>query len=594
MVIEAAASQLNMRENNYRPSRWLRAILSLAVLSAVGAEATGGLPPFTEVAVESGVEFVHFNGMSGELYFPENVGAGVAVFDFDNDGDLDLYLRQGVLLGTDKKMADALFPPPAGAPPGDRLFRNDSFGGTEFPALRFVDVTEASGIRAESYGMGVAAADYDGDGAVDLYLTNFDANQLWKNNGDGSFSNVTTKARVGADQWSVSASFLDYDGDRQLDLYVGNYVDFRLSTHKPCYSESSAQDYCGPRSYNPQPDRLFHNNGDGTFEDVSAVAGIAKEFGGALGVITADFNLDGAPDIYVANDQLANQLWINNGSGRFVNEAVLAGVAVNMDGAPEASMGVDAADFDDDGDEDLFLTHLRRQTNTIYVNEGEGWFSDRTLEMGLAAPSFSYTSFGTAWIDYDNDGRLDLLTANGAVQTIEELDLAKDPYPLHQPNQLFRNLGDLKFKDVTAAAGSAFEFSEVTRGAAFGDLDNDGDTDVVLTNNNGPARLLRNDVGNRQTWAAMRLLEARIKRDALGARVRLQRPSGSVLWRRARADGSYASTNDARILAGLGAMKKSDPLAEVRVEWPDGGSSRFLELPVGRYLTLYQKPPVTQ
>ncbi|MCH7664592.1 MAG: CRTAC1 family protein [Acidobacteria bacterium] len=581
--------------------RWASKVITLSALSVLlSAFSASAEPPFAEVSEAAGLEFVHFNGMSGEFYFPENVGAGVAMLDFDGDGDLDLFLRQGMLLGSNKKMGEALFPPPVGAPPGDRLFRNDSPGitGTRDSAgsLRFVDVTEASGIVGESYGMGVAVGDYNGDGAVDLYLTNFGANRLWENDGHGRFTDVTEKAGVGVDQWSVSATFLDYDRDGRLDLYVANYVDFTIEIHKPCFSESSARDYCGPRSYNPQPDRLFHNRGDGTFKDVSAVAGIASEFGGALGVVAADFNLDGWTDIYVTNDQLANQLWINGGDGRFTNEAVLAGVAVNMDGAPEASMGVDAADFDNDGDEDLFLTHLRRQTNTIYVNQGDGWFSDKTLETGLAAASFPYTSFGTAWIDFDNDGRLDLFVANGAVQTIEALALAKDPYPLHQPNQLFRNLGNGRFEDVTARAGEPFARSEVSRGAAFGDLDNDGDTDVVLTNNNGPVRLLRNRVGSRKAWLGLRLRESSSTGDVLGARAALLRSGEPTLWRRARADGSYASANDSRILAGLGARQAGRSLAEVLVVWPAGKSTResagrtcrYRDLPIDRYITLYR------
>jgi hypothetical protein len=531
------------------------------------------------VAGASGIEFVHFNGMSGELYFPENVGSGLALLDYDSDGDLDLYLRQGKMFGPDKKLSDALFPPPAGSALGDRLYRNEL---VETGSLRFTDVTAESLSLEDSYGMGVAVADYDNDGWLDLYLTNFDANQLLHNEGNGTFVEVAREADVAVDVWSVSASFFDYDRDGWLDLYVANYVDFNFDTHKPCFTSSSARDYCGPRSYNPLPDRLFRNRGDGTFEDASGVSGTAREFGGALGVTTADFNVDGWLDLYVANDQLPNQLWINQTNGRFVNEAVLAGVAVNMDGAPEASMGVDVADFDGDGDEDIFITHLRRQTNTIYVNEGQGWFSDKTLASGLAAPSFAYTSFGTAWFDYDNDGLLDLLIANGAVQTIESQALANDPYPLHQINQLFRNTGGGRFEDVTAAAGRVFALSEVSRGAAFGDVDNDGDTDVVISNNNGPLRLLRNDLGNRRGWIGVSLYEPALQRHGVGARVAVRLSDGQTLWRRARTDGSYASSNDPRILLGLGDRKVLD----VRVEWTDGTVEVWKDLAEREYNTL--------
>ena len=577
--------------NSKPPLRPRSAFLALALAWIATADQAEPFL-FTEVAAESGLDFVHFNGMSGELYFAEVAGAGVGVVDCDNDGDLDIYLSQGALLGAGKTLKDALFPPAPGAPPGDRLFRNDSAGGR----LKFRDVTEASGIRATGYGMGVAAGDFDNDGAVDLYVTNFGDDQLWKNDGACTFTDVTESAGVGLDEWSVSATFVDFDRDGWLDLFISAYVDFSLKTHKPCYSTSSARDYCGPRSYNPLPDRLFHNLGRGvggrvTFKDVSAVSGIAAEFGGALGVIAADFDLDGWPDLYVANDQLPNQLWINQQRGddgfvRFINEAALAGVAVNIDGAAEASMGVDAADFDGDGDDDIFLTHLNRQTNTIYVNEGDGWFSDKTLATGLGAPSVSFTSFGTAWVDIDNDGWLDLVVANGAVQVVEELALANDPFPLHQPNQLFRNLGNekgsVRFEEITAAAGPAFELSEVSRGAAFADLDNDGDTDVVITNNNGPVRLLRNE-GGANGWLGLRLVDPELKRDALGARVAVELEGGRTIWRRVRADGSFASANDPRILIGLGPRPK---LQRLRVIWPDGSTEVWSDLTLGRYTTL--------
>ncbi len=564
-----------------------RLLCLLTILAWGSATARGAEPaPFTEVAAGSGLDFVHFNGMSGELYFSEVAGAGIGVLDCDNDGDLDVYFSQGALLGTGKTLDDALFPPPEGALAGDRLYRNELQASAG--RLKFRDVTEASGLKAMVYGMGVAAGDFDNDGAVDLYVTNFGDDQLWRGHGDCTYSDVTGAAGIAGGEWSVSASFVDFDRDGWLDLYVGKYVDFSIATHKPCFSTSSARDYCGPRSYNPVPDRLWRNRGDGTFQDVSAVSGIAAEFGGALGIIAADFNLDGWPDFYAANDQLANQLWISRGKGkdgivRFTNEAALAGVAVNMDGAPEASMGVDAADFDGDGDEDIFITHLNRQTNTIYVNEGDGWFSDKTLASGLGSPSVAFTSFGTAWLDYDNDGWLDLVVANGAVQVIAELALAKDPFPLHQPNQLFRNLGNGRFEDVSGQAGPAFELSEVSRGAAFGDLDNDGDTDVVVTNNNGPARLLRNDVGSRKTWLGLRIIDPRLKRDAVGARVAVRLAGGRTIWRRVRADGSFAAANDPRILVGLDQATKVE---EVRVLWPDGTTETWSDLPLRRYSTL--------
>jgi hypothetical protein len=300
--------------------------------------------------------------------------------------------------------------------------------------------------------------------------------------------------------------------------------------------------------------------------------------------VAADFDGDRWPDIYVANDGVANQLWMNKRDGRFINEALLAGVAVNKDGMPEASMGVDAADFDGDGDEDLFMTHLSRETNTLYINDGKGWFEDRTVAMGLANPSFAYTGFGTAWFDYDNDGWLDVLAVNGAVRKIQDLVEAGDPHPLHQPNQLFRNLGDGRYREVTAEAGPAFTVSLVSRGAAFGDLDQDGDTDVIIANNSGPARVLRNDTGSSANWVGLRLLNADGRSDAFGARVILD--GENPLWRRSRADGSYASSNDPRVIVGLGS--RTDASVAVQVIWPNGEEERWPEMDTRRYHTLRQ------
>ena len=554
--------------------------LLLAALLPLAAQAA--TPWFEDVAEQSGLRFWHFNGMSGEFYFAENVGAGVALFDYDNDGDLDVYLVQGAMLGG-KPLARALIPPPPGQPLTDRLFRNDlTVGKDGRPRLRFTDVTEQAGIRAPHYGMGVAAGDYDNDGDVDLYVTNFGPNQLWRNDGNGRFTEVTARAGVGDPAWSVSAAWLDYDRDGDLDLFVGDYVAWDAAHNKACYAPTGERDYCSPSFFKPLPNHLYRNDGNGRFTDVSGPSGIGKAPGPTLGVIVADFNGDGWPDVYAANDAKPNQLWINQKNGTFRDEALLAGVAVNMEGVPEASMGVDAGDFDGDGDEDLFMTHLLGETNTLYVNDGKGWFEDRTLATGLAAPSKGYTAFGTAWFDYDNDGWLDLFTANGEVRIVPIQAKAGDKYPLHQPNQLFHNEGKGRFREVTAQAGPVFALSEVSRGTAFGDIDNDGDTDLVVSNNNGWARLLLNRVGNRRHWLGLRLLE-RHGRDAYGARVALARKGRPVLWRRVRADGSYASANDPRVLLGLG---EAPAYQHLTVYWPDGRVERFQGLAADRYHTL--------
>jgi len=541
---------------------------------------------FTEVAAASGLHFVYFNGMSGEYYYAEMMGGGVALLDFDNDGDLDVYLTQGGMLGPGKTLADAILPVPEG-PLTDRLFRNDlSVNPDGSRSLRFTDVTEAAGVHAAGYGMGAAAADYDNDGWTDLYVLNYGPNQLLHNNGDGTFSDVTAKAGAGDSRWSVSASFADIDADGWLDLFVANYVDFNFANHRQCFTQTSAPSYCGPSVYAPQPDRLLRNLGNGRFDDVTVTAGLSQEYGSGLGVVAADFNGDGHVDIYVANDGKPNQLWINLGDGRFRNDAVIAGAAVNMDGVAEAGMGVDAADIDGDGDLDLILTHLARETNTVYVNDGKGWFEDRSIVTGLGAPSVADTGFGTAWFDYDNDGLLDLLAVNGAVDVIENQLRAGEAYPLRQKNKLYRNAGgaSLRFEDVSAQGGAALALSEVSRGAAFGDIDNDGDTDVVIVNNGGPARLLRNEVGNRNAWLGLRLVDAH-GRDALGARVRVETADGRVLWRWARSDGSYASANDPRVLVGLGDARG---VRSVTVRWPTGEGERWRDVASGRYTVLRQ------
>ncbi len=563
--------------------RVLGAVLFFTTLYSLGARPVKDL--FSDQAEAVGIDFVHFNGMSGEKYYCETVGSGGAMFDYDNDGDLDIYIVQGAMLGPDKSIADALFPPRGKLPPKDRLYRNDLVIRKKGrPTLRFTDVTELSGIAATSYGMGVATADVNNDGWVDLYVTNFGNNQLFLNQGDGTFSEAPIP-KTSLPRWSVSAAFLDYDRDGWLDLFVGNYINFSFSYTKACTGSTGEVDYCGPLSFDPVPDRLFRNQGDGSFRDTSAPARVAQEYNGTLGVVAADFNADGWIDIYVANDQRPNHLWINQKNGTFSNEAVLAGCAFNKDGKVESSMGVDAADFDNDGDEDLFMTHLQKETNTLYLNDGTGWFEDRSSRTKLATPSVPFTGYGTAFLDYDNDGWLDVMALNGHVATLEALAKLNDPYPLHQRNQLFRNLGDGRFEDVTHRAGKDFELSEVSRGGAFGDIDNDGDTDVLVANNNGRARLLINQTGHRRHWLGLRLVSRELKRDMLGTRVEVSLPDGRTLWRRVRTDGSFASANDPRLLFGLG---RATRILKLRAHWLGGAVEEWSHLPIDRYSTLYQ------
>jgi len=546
------------------------------------AVAAGAGEWFTDRAQESGLDFVHFNGMTGRFRFPEVIPPGVGLFDYDADGDLDVFLAQGQMLGKEP-LTEALHPPLG--PLKSRLFRNDldvHSDGTR--TLRFVDVTDASGIAVRGYAMGAATGDFNNDGCVDLYVTNLERSQLFRNRCNGTFADASAESGADSRGWSVSAAFVDYDRDGWLDLFVGNYVYYSVEADKPClHPIGSLVDYCPPSVYRSQPDRLYHNNHDGTFTDVTNAAGMGGESGPALGVATADFNGDGWVDVYVANDGEPNRLWINRHDGTFTNTALLAGVALGADGEAKGSMGVDAADFDHDGDEDLFITELAREGHDLYMNDGSGVFEERAASAGIRLPSLLYTGFGTAWFDFDNDGWLDILTVNGAVRHAAEALTRKETFSLQQPKQLFRNLGNGRFADVTGQAGAAINTSEVSRGAAFGDVDNDGDTDVVVANDSGPVRLLINNVGNHRHWVGVRVLGRHPRGDTIGARVGVMRANAPAVWRRARVDGSYASANDPRVLVGLGDTSRID---KVRVEWPDGTSEEWTNVPVDRYTTL--------
>ena len=545
-------------------------LIVLALFISLSAQ-----PIFNDVAERSGLKFRHYNGMTGKFYLPEITGSGAALFDFDNDGDLDVFLVQGNVLEPNTKPSGTLSPWRGPESPRGKLFRNDlTVNKDGSRSLSFTDVTAQSGIVATGYGMGAAVGDINNDGLPDLYLTNLGSNQMYLNKGGGKFEDVTKESGTDDPRWSTSASFFDYDRDGWLDLMIVNYADFSVTNSPKCYAATTARDYCTPRVFRAPGNRLLHNKGNGVFEDVTVAAGVSKEFGHGLGIVTADFNDDGWIDIYVANDGDPNQLWINQKNGTFVNDALLAGAAVNRNGQAEAGMGVDAGDVDGNGTEDIFVTHLMDETNTLFVNLGQGLFEDRTREAGLGMPGRRFTGFGTLLFDYDNDGWLDLFIANGAVQL-----------PLGQPNQLFRNTGKGSFVETIAEAGPEFPLLEVSRGVAAGDIDNDGDTDLLVTNNNGPARLLLNQVGNRNHWIGLRLV-GRSGRDMLGAQVEIVTPTNDVLRRRVRTDGSYLSGNDPRVLVGLGQATK---VKVVRVRWPDGTKDEWKDQPVDRYLTLKQK-----
>lgn len=554
----------------------------LAVSTLVSARAGVG-PFFIEVAEQAGLRFVHDNGATGQYYMPEVMGSGVAVFDYDNDGDLDVFFVQSRALRAGSEPRDGR----GGQTPitGHRLFRNDGLAGG---VPRFTDVTDAAGVGADTVGMGVAVGDVDNDGWLDLYVTAFGSNTLYRNRGDGTFADVTGEAGVDDPRWSTSAAFFDYDRDGDLDLFLVNYVAFTVAGNKRCTEHSGAQDYCPPRAYPPAPARLFRNDGSLHFTDATASSGVASAYGAGLGVAVGDLDGDRWLDVYVANDAMPNQLWINRRDGTFENRGLISGTALNASGRPEGSMGIALGDADNDGDEDLFVTNIVGETHAFYLNDGRANFDDARGRAGLAGPTAGMTGFGTNWLDYDHDGRLDLFLTSGAVNTLE--GQRGQPMPYRQRSQLFHNEGRGTFRDVSAEAGPVFERLGIGRGAAFGDLDNDGDIDIVVTNNDGPAWLLlsqaiRPGAGTPpdRHWIEIALRAPAGNRFGFGARVGIERMGQPTLWRRARTDGSYLTANDARVHVGLGAQPS---ISRVVVEWPDGQAESFTGVTPDRITTL--------
>ena len=513
---------------------------------------------FEEIAVASGLIFNHVSGHDGRYLFPEILGSGAALFDMDGDGDLDAYLVQS---------GDARNP---GGPAGEnRLFRNDD--------AKFTDVTAASGAGDLGYGMGVVVGDYDNDADLDLYVTNMGPNALLRNDGNGHFTDVTDDAGVGHEGWATSGAFLDYDNDGDLDLFVTNYIDWSLGIEQVCYGRSGLHDYCDPTNYTiPSTDTFYRNDGNGRFSDLTEAAGFHAAFGNGLGVVTGDFDRNGFQDLFVANDTMVNQLWLNQDGTRFVDESLLRGCAMDEHGTAKAGMGVAVADIDDDSDEDILVVNLRGQTDSVFRNE-DGFFRDATGDVGLGQTSRWYTRFGIGLVDFNNDGHLDLFEANGRVTASNESE-TDDVYA--EANALFRGLPGGRFEYILAG-GTAVPLIETSRAAAFGDVDGDGGVDVLVVNRDGPAHLLRNIVRGRGNWAALRVLD-RHGRDAFGATVRVTLGQ-RVVTRDVRAAYSYCASNDPVVHIGLGAATQIDG---VEIRWIDGTTERFGTIDAGTTTTL--------
>ena len=514
---------------------------------------------FSDITDEIGLDFRHVNGFSAERRFVEMVGSGGALFDYDNDGDLDLYLVQGNYLPN----------PDSGLT--NKLYRNDGH--------HLADVTKASGLGNNQYGIGVTTSDYDGDGYRDLYLTNFGSNVLYRNNGDGTFTDVTQIAGVTCPHLSTSAAWADIDLDGDLDLYVCNYVTYTVEDEKPCYFKD-IRIYCGPLEYPGITGRLFQNNGDGTFSDITIAAGVHEPESRGLGVVFSDLNNDGWIDIYVANDMTRNTIFVNQKNGTFLEEGVLRGVAYNGEGLINASMGVDARDYDNDGDIDLWMTNFSLEANCLLVNDGTGYFEDLSFDLGLAQPSFHLLGFGTLFMDYDHNGWSDLIVGNGHIWDNVRLVDATMTYA--QPLQIFAN-SEGEFEEKIDGTGLE-QSSYVVRGLIRGDIDNDGDIDLVICQSNRPAVILRNEVGNRKSWIIFRLVGRGKNTDAVGTRIELS-ASGLVQTGEVISGASYLVSNDIRLHIGLG---DADMLDKVTIRWPDGSMQTLNNIPARQILTLDQ------
>jgi enediyne biosynthesis protein E4 len=499
------------------------------------------------------------------------MGGGVAVLDYDNDGWLDVFFTNG---------AELKDPMPTGAEPrktaprfSNRLYRNRHDG-------TFEDVTDRAGVAGDhGYGMGVAVGDYDNDGFEDLYVTNFGTNILYHNDGRGRFTDVTARAGVAAGGWSASAGFLDYDGDGRLDLFVTRYVDFTFANNPYCGERRPGyREYCHPRSFGGATSLLFHNEGGGVFADVSGPAGIGGLAGKGLGVTFGDYDGDGRIDVFVANDSVPGFLFRNAGGGRFDEVGLRAGVAYNQDGAAVAGMGADLADYDNDGRSDLFVSALSGEAYSLYRNRGDGAFDYASGSAGVAAATLAYSGWGTRLFDFDGDGWKDLLVVQGHV--LDTIELTSDHVKYAQAPLLLKG-GSGRFADVSAAAGLGRPWA--SRGAAFGDLDNDGDTDVVVSNCGQAPAVLRNDGGNRAGWIGLELVGRRSNRDALGARVTTVTGSGLTQYHTVTTASSYLSASDKRLVIGLGGAAS---VRRLEIRWPDGTVQSREDVPAGRWLKI--------
>jgi enediyne biosynthesis protein E4 len=539
-------------------------VILVAGFSSGTTATTASSVQFKDVTAQAGIRFKHNAGKAGKKYLPETMGAGVALFDYNNDGKLDiLFVNSKDFVPRGKKTTAA-------------LYRNNGDG-------TFTDVTAGSGLDIEIYGIGVAVADYDNDGREDVYITALDGDHLFHNEGNGKFKDVTASSGINNASFGTSAAWLDYDRDGKPDLFVANYVQWSQKGDLWCSLDGATKSYCTPESYKGTSCKLYHNLGNGKFEDVSKRAGIADPTSKSLGITILDYNNDGWPDIFVANDTQPNKLYRNNQNGTFTDDALVAGVAFGEDGVARGSMGVDAADYDRSGRVHLLVGNFTNQMLALYHNEGNGIFVDEAPRSELGRSSLLSLTFGAFFFDYDLDGFPDIFCANGHIE--EEIGRVQPKIQYKEPPLVFHNTGKGGFVNVSNSVGSDITRPIVGRGAAFGDLDGDGDLDVVVTTNNGPAYVFRNDGGNRNHWIAIRTVGTRSSRDGLGAFVTVKSASGSQT-QMIRSGSSYCSQSTLIATFGLGQDPSAD---EVEIRWPSGILQKLGRQQVNRLITVEER-----
>src|SRR5678816_3346602 len=554
-------------------ARFLGALLVICATVAVGSVLQQpATVTFTNIAAQAGINFKHQNGASPQKFMPETMSGGAVFFDYDSDGWPDVFLTNGGSF-VDTRAAAAAH---------HVLYRNNGNG-------TFTDKSANSGIGVAGYAMGACSADYDNDGWVDLYITGVGTNKLYRNNGSGGFTDVTARAGAGGiGRWSTSCAFADIDNDGDVDLFVTNYVDFTPDNNKYCTGGGSIRVYCHPNVYKSLPDILYRNNGDSTFSDISKEAGIYRTDGNGLGVVFGDYDNDGWTDIFVANDSVPNFLFHNKGKGIFEEVGFWAGVATGAEGRPLAGMGTDMADINGDGLLDLIVTNLDRETHSLYRNLGKGLFSNVTFESGLGQATLPFVGFGVAFLDYDNDSDLDLAIANGDI--IDNVSLFRDNTSHEQRNLLLQNDGTGKFRDVGGTSGPGFALKKVSRTLVVGDLDNDGDLDILIGNNGQAADLLRNDGGNRNNALLVRTIGSRSNRAGIGAQLKLT-VGGKVLMRYVKGGSSYQGQNELRVHFGLAGAQQADSL---EILWPGGSVEALGAIKANQIVTVTEGQGITR